>query len=755
MTTSTATNRNIASKEIAQPYMPSAQSIPYARPSDWLTLPTVSTTDQTFAGLLAVFDDDNNYVAFSASTSAGTYTVDWGDGSSTETYATNAIASHKYDYAVISDDTISTLGYKQVIITVTPTTDNLTGINLQQKYVTSPVLVLPPTNWLDIIVGSPYLNNLTISGGAGNTTNLPLLEQLTWMSKLGTFTGSSQMFRNCWGLKNVVFEPTTITNLNVGSFMFGQCYSLKSAPYFETSSFTTMDGMFNLCAGLVYVPPYNTQNVTNMTNMFQGCSSLKSIPTFNTIKVTNMTNTFDGCRSLVHIPNFNTSNVTTMSATFLNCESLESLPVLDTSKLVTAYNTFGGCSSLEVFPAWDFDTVTNTAALFSGCSSLNSVANLNVSNVINMQTMFLGCSSLQQIPDLDTSKSTNCFGMFGNCYSLTSAPDFNTANCINVATMFANCTSLGTAPNLNTYHSSNSASLFAGCSSLSGDITIQIDTGYTCNIASLVTNCPGVDTLTVTGGGTISAFNTLTTSARSLRSVTIEPSISPTVIGAANAFASANSLSSLNMAGKTSFSIASCMFGKNGIENVFGDLIANATSQTITISSNPGADTVRTITAGTWANNSSTITFAGAPANVAVGMVAYGTNVSGTWRTCTVTAGTNNITVTGINIKGEAAISFNTTSNGINQYQVYYVIGDPGTTYAGTFQISATKGGTTPVTITSNGSKECQWEKIVTDITGNVVTVNNSLPAAGTSGSVSFRYLNTYLATLKNWTVTG
>ncbi|HNP42449.1 MAG TPA: hypothetical protein PKI24_23035, partial [Nitrospira sp.] len=138
----------------------------WTRPSDWLTMPTVGSSDQKFVGLLAVYDHGSNHVAISA---AENYTVDWGDGSSTENIASGVTASHVYTYSSISDSTLCTRGYKQVLVTVVPQSGkNLTTLNLQVKHANSPSNTNIP--WLDIALGSPSLTTLRIgtSDGAGS-----------------------------------------------------------------------------------------------------------------------------------------------------------------------------------------------------------------------------------------------------------------------------------------------------------------------------------------------------------------------------------------------------------------------------------------------------------------------------------------------------------------------------------------------------------------------------------------------------------
>ena len=68
----------------------------WTRPADWLALPAIGA--QEFIGLVAVQDDEVGYLALSATTSAGTYHVDWGDGTTSDVASTVA-AEHLYAYA--------------------------------------------------------------------------------------------------------------------------------------------------------------------------------------------------------------------------------------------------------------------------------------------------------------------------------------------------------------------------------------------------------------------------------------------------------------------------------------------------------------------------------------------------------------------------------------------------------------------------------------------------------------------------------
>jgi surface protein len=282
----------------------------WQRPSDWLTMPTVLITDQTFVGLHAVFPNGNNFAAFRFTTNTGSYQVDWGDGTVT-TYASNFAAEHTYDYSTYdpTNATLSTRGYKQAMITVTPVSGNLTACSFQFRRTTVPTQNQPySTGFLDCILSMPNAS----SGGSivfGGVAVAHRYVERFDIKTIGSCTSMPQMFRDC--------------------------SSLQSVPLFDTSIVTSVASMFNGCTSLQFVPLLDTSVVINMSNMFTNCSSLQSVPLFNTSIVTSMVSMFSGCTSLQFVPLFNTSNVTNMSQMFFNCSSLTSIPALSTAAITT------------------------------------------------------------------------------------------------------------------------------------------------------------------------------------------------------------------------------------------------------------------------------------------------------------------------------------------------------------------------------------------------------------------------------------
>jgi surface protein len=308
----------------------------WVRPSDWLAMPTVSSGEDTFVGLYAIFPEGNNFAAFTFTTSTGQYEVNWGDGTTT-LHNSNVAAEKTYDYNSISNSTLSSRGYKQVIIRVTAPSGLLRTCNFQVRRTTTPAQnVAYGTGFLDCILSMPNANTGASITFGGTTVRHSYCERFDVRS-IGNCTSMLNMFYNCTTLKSVpLFNTQNVTSM---SNMFHTCTSLQSVPLFNTQNVNAMGSMLQNCSSLQSVPLFNTQNVTDMNFMFASCIILPSVPLFNTQSVTNMSNMFNTCITLQSVPLFNTQNVTNMTSMFASCESLQSTPALSTNSITTTTGT--------------------------------------------------------------------------------------------------------------------------------------------------------------------------------------------------------------------------------------------------------------------------------------------------------------------------------------------------------------------------------------------------------------------------------
>jgi len=438
--------------EIIKTLPPGPTPDPWIRPSDWLALPTVLDTDDTFVALHAVIEDGDNFVAFTFTTDlfSGNYDVDWGDGTFTN-HASGTIAEHTYNFNTYDpgNTTLSTRGYKQAIIQVTPSIGNfLATANFQVRRITNPVQNQQySTGFLDCILSMPNAGNGASITFGGFTVRHSYCEQFE-IKNSGGCTNFSSLFNLCRALQSVILSDTS--NVTTTFNMFQNCTSLRNAPMFNTANVTSMNGMFASCTALVVVPLYNTSNVVIMTSMFGSCTALTAVPLFDTSSVTTINQMFNGCSSLKSIPLFNTANVSNISLMFTNCFTLESVPLFNTANVTNMQQMLDNCRSLKSVPLFNTVNVTNMQQLFDGCSALQNVPLFNTSNVTNMGGMFSNCSSLRTIPTFNTTNVTSMNSMFSNCFSLQSIPLLNTGNVTNMGFMFSSANSLNAIPALST-----------------------------------------------------------------------------------------------------------------------------------------------------------------------------------------------------------------------------------------------------------------------------------------------------------------
>ena len=281
------------------------------RPTDWLAMPAISDTDCRFDGLVAVNSlDELNWVTVQFNQA---YTVDWGDGL-VENYAANAVATHQFIYDEIDSNTLTTRGYRQALVSVTPQGSNWTSGSIHQLGST-PYPTGTSTRWLDIQLAQNNTGSFTVR----NPLTPRLLERFRWLGS-NSMTSMSNMFNDCRSLQSLELDTSGVSAM---TFMFQNCLSLLTIPQLDTSNVTRMDFMFSDCTGLRTIPQLDTSNVTNMHGMFFVC------------------------RSLLTIPQLDVSNVNTMLVMFQNCTNLQTIPQLDTSSVTNMSNKFSGCAQLQ------------------------------------------------------------------------------------------------------------------------------------------------------------------------------------------------------------------------------------------------------------------------------------------------------------------------------------------------------------------------------------------------------------------------
>jgi len=575
---------------------------PYVRPADWLTLPTFTDTDQKIVCLMAVHDNKRNLIAFNCQ---GNFSVDWGDGVIENLPAGNAY--HEYDFAALPASTLTTEGYRQAILVVTPQAgQNITSFSIINY--TAPKPVYEHYTVVDMVIRLPFATTFSIgSSSSYGWSKLQSLVSFKMLSALN-LTSFSRFFNYCIKLQNVELLTSNITNF---SYCFEGCYSLQAVNLFDTQSASTMVNMFMNCYNLQIVPAFNTAAVVTMASMFNNCYCLQTIPLFNTISVTTMINMFQNCRNLQSMPLLDMRNVTTLANTFDNCWSLQTIPLFNTISVTTMNSTFLTCISLQTVPALDMRNVTIMTNMFLNCFSLQSVAICNTSKVISMTNAFNGCYSLLTIPLLDTISVLAMDSAFLNCYSLQSIPLLDTRAVNNMSSMFNGCYCLRTIPLLNTSLVQNMGSMFYNCSSLQS--IPLLDMRNVTNTASMFFNCYSLKALPLLNTVKVTNASSMLSGCSSLQDLptfnfTAATNISNLLYTCSNlheipAFSWAAVTSSSNIIGTSAYclrriratglryglNLTNAALERDALVELFTNLGTAAGAQTVTITSNPGA----------------------------------------------------------------------------------------------------------------------------------------------------------------------
>lgn len=495
-------NNDIGKISIIQPYQDTTgKSTHYhdidgetwTRPSGWLDMPT---GDDTVGALIYVPSGVHDLTLSMLIRGTGTNNtnkpgyipVDWGDNTSGIIYGTRIDSStregyyaytHKmYDYDLLSASTeieINGITARQALITLDGSISGigtfdfvgLAGANFgsqstytdgERKYkYTDPsgtVRNAPSkssfrSNYQSSTLLEVYASGARITGcritDDGNSGRHKELEKAYLnISKLGSAT--IDMFLSAINLQEVYFPAdSTAGNTNFQN-MFNDCHSLKSIPYFDTSSATSLNATFAQCYSITSVPNFDTSNVTNWSNTFADCINLKFPEhlSFSAAKI--LYSTFHGNYQLTHIPSgFSAPVATGCSSTFQECLNLVALPNDFSFPAARNINSlFKRCHNLSSPVTIDSPNLTSCTGVFESCSKLKEVHIKNLGSARHFRGMATGCLELQKLTwdNASTYQPTGVDSMFRSCVKLRDIPELDFSEVVNANSAFTSCSSI-------------------------------------------------------------------------------------------------------------------------------------------------------------------------------------------------------------------------------------------------------------------------------------------------------------------------
>jgi hypothetical protein len=431
----------------------------WVRPADWISVPTPATGSEVAYMLVGVYETGPNFLTIQG---AGSFSVDWGDGSS-QIVGSGSYARKEFLFGSYSAGTLTTEGFRQALVTVTPQTPGtFTTFDLDNFHSYSSTNYR--ANVLEIKMSGPNLSSLVLQ--TSGTTRFDRIRNFEFVGT-HSVTNFSNLLQSCEGLRKVKIDCQGVTNT---SSMFQNCHNLREVDITNLNSVTNMSSMFNSCYSLNTLPTINAASCSNMSSMFASCFSMEESPILiNTSNVTDTSSMFSTCNTLRKVNSFTTSNVTTMASMFLNCYVLQTIPLLDTRWVTNFTSTFQDCFQLNYIPLLNTASASTMVSMFSGCRSLVSdrrfrgVPFLETQNVTSMASMFLNCIRVKTIPQFNTRWVTSFANTFQGCFALSEVPLLNTASASNMQQMFEGCRILQTVPLFNTQNVTNFSSMFRSC----------------------------------------------------------------------------------------------------------------------------------------------------------------------------------------------------------------------------------------------------------------------------------------------------
>ena len=441
-----------------------ANQYTYEYPTDWVDISNVPNNEI----FLCNSDEGTSTVAFTVTTSASTYNVDWGDGTSTTGITSNTIAQKQYTIGSGLTGTTNP-GITTFKARIYATSGTITRFFISRATTTGsnqyqPILAANfGTTGLTSMANAFFLNSTCVA------YSLQSVQLPSTLNSVGSFASA---FESCIGLRNIQF-PTSVTGVTSMSRTFNNCESLKYINLSRTT-FSNSFTMANMCQGSIGLQRVDFPTVMNGTTAinlcFNSCPGLEivNLPTSMT-GCTNFDNFFGSATSLQNVTfptTLHPSNTINFAQMFDGCTSLQNFTFPSTAFRASALNaTFNTCNALKwvVFPD-TLNSVTNTSTCFSDCWSLSYVQlPTSMTGLSNCAAMFRRCYTIDNITLPTLAVVTNASEMFDSCFALRNITGLSTlgrtsASTVNMGSSFLKNNELYSGGTIGAYLSVVSAS---------------------------------------------------------------------------------------------------------------------------------------------------------------------------------------------------------------------------------------------------------------------------------------------------------
>jgi hypothetical protein len=287
----------------------------WTRPADWLTIPSIGASEQVCYFLFLATDTSSNYVAFRFT---GAYTVDWGDGSSTENVASNTTAQYNFDFATLSNEiTHKGVTYRQALIKVIPQpANNLTVFN--NTFAHAGISTTNRFKVVEMVISMP---NATSIATGSSAPKFIFCEHFDFRN-VGTLTTFASIIQGYSLNKlSIATPPTNVSNLT----------------FFTYKNRATLDIDDNI----------NYNIVSNLSSAFRESNINDTAFDKEMSALTLLTSAWQTNISIKKVHISNSSLLTHINFSFNNASNIHDINIADASALTDTTNAFAGCNSLQ------------------------------------------------------------------------------------------------------------------------------------------------------------------------------------------------------------------------------------------------------------------------------------------------------------------------------------------------------------------------------------------------------------------------
>lgn len=329
----------------------------WTRPTDWIPIPDLTSSDERLYGVLAVFENEYNSFAFIITNGAAN--VDFGDGNSV--VSNGAAQVHVYNYATLAGPVnVAPDGrnYKQVLVDITRVGGAIVAVDLRTF---STVARDTTNNFLDINASLPNCNNFPISVAAGAAAGrtMPLLQRVRVHNLAAGYSAVTNFVRYLYGLR--------VLELPWGQFS-GSLSGLLATPYHR------IDPIGDI--------------TTPATNLSLSLQNLTSVGNLTANSATTIQSAFE--RGYLQSIGTVTANICTVATNaFANTFLLTGRVNLVLPNVQSVNNMFLGSSVSEVIFS-ECGAITNTTNMFFLAVNINNVVMPNLTRGVSFVNTPMG-----------------------------------------------------------------------------------------------------------------------------------------------------------------------------------------------------------------------------------------------------------------------------------------------------------------------------------------------------------------------------